>query len=172
MKLAKLGLLLAASCASRSPEPAVCPPVSPVAPADLRAEVDAFNRALIDATSRMDNAATVALWEDDGVSLLPQTKPIVGKRAIAAFLDSVLQGLPGARMKSFEMECAGVEVAGDVATEYCEEHQVVDLGPGKQPFDGRGKMLLVLHRGVLGRFRLRREMWNQGTPAPKPPEGR
>ena len=117
---------------------------------------------MIDATLRMDDEAVLALWEDDGVSLLPKTKPIVGKAALAAFLAKVKTEIPGAKMRSFEMHCSGIEVEGDVATEYCDEHQVVDLGAGKEPFDGTGKMLFVLHRGPGGAFRLRREMWNQG----------
>ena len=44
------------------------------------AEIEVFNRAFDDATRRMDNAAAVALWEADGISLLPSTKPIVGKK--------------------------------------------------------------------------------------------
>jgi ketosteroid isomerase-like protein len=123
---------------------------------------------MTDATRQMDNAATIALWEDDGVSLLPGTKPIEGKQAIGAFIADVTAKFPGAHMRSFEMTCAGIEIAGDVATEYCDEHQIVDLAPGKPPFDGRGKMLFVLHRGADGKWRLRREMWNQGV-APATP---
>jgi ketosteroid isomerase-like protein len=36
------------------------------------------------------------------------------------------------------------------------------LPNGKPPFDGQGKMLLVLHRGPDGKWRMRREMWNEG----------
>ncbi len=125
--------------------------------------IDAFNKALSDATLHMDNAATLALWEDEGASLLPSTEPIVGKKAIAAFMDKVTQQLPGAHMKSFEMQCSGIELAGDWASEWCDEHQVVELGGGKPPFDGRGRMLLVLHRGADGKWRLRREMWQSTT---------
>ena len=40
-------------------------------PVTARAEIGAFNDSLAAATRRMDNAATLALWADDGVSLLP-----------------------------------------------------------------------------------------------------
>lgn len=126
------------------------------------AGIEEFNRALIQATTRMDNAAALALWEDDGITLLPQTKPIIGKNAIAKFLDDVASQLLGARMEKFEMKCFDIERAGDFATEWCEEHQQVMLADGKPPFDGRGKMLLVLHRGTDGKWRMRREMWNEG----------
>lgn len=150
MKARATLLLLTASCAS----------------APTRAGIDAFNRAVIDATFRMDDAATLALWEDDGVSLVPATRPIVGKKAIAAFLDEMSAELAGAHMRSFEMECAGIEISRDMATEYCDEHQIVDLGAGKAPFDGRGKILYVLHRGKDGKWRAQREMWNDGEASP------
>jgi len=56
-------------------------------------DIDAFNKAFAKATRTMDNAATLALWDDDGVSLLPSTKPIIGKPAIAKFLTDVMASL-------------------------------------------------------------------------------
>ncbi len=141
--------------------------------ADAQTEIDAFNRALIDATRKMDNAASMALWEDDGMSLLPSTPPLVGKAAIAAFLEKVMSQLTGARMESFTCDCATVFASGDWASERCVEHQVVQFPGGKPPFDGRGNILYVLHRGTDGRFRVRAEMWNPAAaetlsePAPK-----
>ncbi len=136
---------------------------APTAPAhDARAEIEAFNRAIADQTRRMDTAATVSMWEDDGVSLLPETEPLVGKSAIAAFLQKATAGLQGAKMETFEMECSGIEVSGDWASEWCQEHQVVALPGGKPPFVGWGKILYVLHRGGDGAWRIRREMWNMG----------
>lgn len=131
--------------------------------ANARAGIDVFNRALDQATRNMDNAASVALWEDDGVSLLPSTKPIVGKKALAQFYDGVMSSMPAARMLKFESRCFDVNVSGDLATEWCTEHQIVDIGAGKPLFDGRGKMLLVLHRSQDGVWRLRQEMWNQAA---------
>jgi ketosteroid isomerase-like protein len=127
---------------------------------DAKAGVDAFNAVMIKATRSMDNAALLALWEEDGTALLPSTPPIVGKAALTKFYTDVMAGLGDARMKSFEMQCSGLEISGNLATEYCTEHQVVDLGAGKPPFDGKGTMLFVLHRGRDGVWRLKREMWN------------
>ena len=45
---------------------------------DGRDGVEAFNRAFDAATRQMDTAATLALWQDDGVSLLPST-PQIGR---------------------------------------------------------------------------------------------
>ena len=128
--------------------------------ADGNAEIARFNHALEQATRTMSNAAALALWEDDGVSLLPKEAPLVGKKAIAKFLDDVTAKMPGAKMRSFEFECYDVRVDGRTASEWCTEHQVVELAAGQPPFDGRGKMLLVLHKGDDGRWRLQKEMWN------------
>ena len=38
----------------------------------------------------------------------------------------------------------------------------MQLPAGKPPFDGWGKMLLVLHKGADGKWRVKQEMWNQG----------
>lgn len=123
--------------------------------------IAALNLKLETATRNMDNAASLVLWADDGISLLPSTKPIIGKPAIAAFFKSVTDSIAGAKMKSFEMECHDIDVSGDLATEWCTEHQVVELPGGKPPFDGRGKMLFVLRKGRDGNWLIEREMWNQ-----------
>ncbi len=133
------------------------------APAE-RGEIGAFNQALDQATRAMSNSATLALWEEDGISLLPSSKPIVGKIAIGKFFDDVMAQLQGAKMQKFELQCFDISVSGSWASEWCTEHQIVDLGAGKPPFDGWGKMLLVLHRGADGKWRMNREMWNQALP--------
>jgi ketosteroid isomerase-like protein len=132
--------------------------------ANEKAGVERFNQELREATLHMDNAATLSLWEESGVSLLPATAPIAGKRALTAFLQRVTSSMSGAKMRSFTLECFDLHVSGDWASEWCTEHQVVDLADGKQ-FDGRGNMLLVLHRGPDGAWRIRNEMWNEATNA-------
>jgi ketosteroid isomerase-like protein len=132
--------------------------------ADPKAGVEAFNHAMEAATRHMSNPEALALWEDDGVSLLPSTPPIAGKKAIGQFLDQVTAQLKGAHMQSFEMQCHDITVSGDWASEWCTEHQVVRFADPKQPpFDGRGTMLFVLHRGAGGQWRLKTEMWNQAA---------
>jgi ketosteroid isomerase-like protein len=127
------------------------------APADDA--IAAFNESLARATRQMDNAATLRLWAEDGISLLPQTPPIQGKAALAHFLDEVAQQFPGARMTQFEMQCADLVIAGEWASERCDEHQRVELPGGKPPFEGWGRMLLELRRTPDGAWRLVREMW-------------
>ncbi len=144
--------------------PALAVPPEPPGPSALD-KIHRFNDAMHDATLAMDTPAIVALWEDDGVTILPGHARIRGKQAIFAFIDDAVKKIPGAKMRTFELACGGIEIAGDWASEYCEEHQVVDI-PGAKTFDGTGHLLFVLHRGTDGNWRLKREMWNEGGPGP------
>ena len=126
-------------------------------------EIEAFNAKFLEAHQRMENTAIVGMWAEDGVSLLPETPPIAGRKAIAKFIDDVVKQMPGYHMRTEELNFQGIEVSGDWASEWATEHQIVDPPPGKPVFEGYGKMLLVLHRESDGNWRLKREMWNQGV---------
>jgi len=127
-----------------------------------RAEIDAFNKKYIAAHLRMDNAAVLSMWAEDGISLLPATDPMMGKEAIGKFMDEVVGRMPGYHMQKMDVDFQGIEVSGDWASEWAEEHQVVQPPPGKRLIDSYGKLLLVLHREADGNWRITREMWNQG----------
>jgi len=127
-----------------------------------RQEIDAFNRKYIEAHLKMDNAAIMSTWAVDGVALLPATKPIEGKTAIATFLAQVTSQLTGYHMENVEMDFQGIEVHGDWASEWTNEHQRIQPPDGKAAIDSYGKILLVLHREADGIWRVKCEMWNQG----------
>src|SRR6266478_7298062 len=130
--------------------------------ATSRAEIDAFNKKYIAAHLRMDNAVVLSMWAEDGISLLPATDPMIGKEAIGKFMDEVVGRMPGYHMQKMDVDFQGIEVSGDWASEWAEEHQVVQPPPGRRVIDSYGKLLLVLHRESDGNWRITREMWNQG----------
>jgi len=130
--------------------------------ASSRSEIEAFNKKYIAAHLRMDNAAVMSMWAQDGISLLPATDPMIGKEAIGKFMDDVVGKMPGYHMQKIDVNFQGIEVSGDWASEWAEEHQVVQPPPGRQVIDSYGKLLLVLHREADGNWRITREMWNQG----------
>jgi ketosteroid isomerase-like protein len=125
--------------------------------------IAAFNSAFTDAIRAMNNDAVLALWEDDGIAILPGSPPVRGKAAMRAMLQGISSAHPKAKMESFTNQCFDIEGRGSWASERCVEHQVV-TEPGKPTFDSWGNMLLVLHRQPSGEWRLSREMWNQGAP--------
>jgi uncharacterized protein (TIGR02246 family) len=125
------------------------------------AGVAAFNTALEQATRTMNTPATLALWADDGVSLMPQVAPIKGKPAIERFIDGVMKDIGGATMQSFAMRCFDILGTPPIATEWCVEHQVVLMADGKT-FDSWGRLALVLRKDADGKWRLKQETWLPG----------
>src|SRR5882724_11298977 len=127
-----------------------------------RAEIDAFNRKYIAAHLRMNNTAVMSMWAEDGISLLPATDPMIGKETIRTFMNEVMGRMPGYHMQKMEVDFQGIEASGNWASEWANEHQVVQPPPGRPVVDSYGKLLLVLHREADGNWRITREMWNQG----------
>jgi uncharacterized protein (TIGR02246 family) len=141
----------------------------PVFAASPRDEIASFNQKFRDATLQMDNAATMALWAEDGVTLLPGLAPIEGKKTIARWLDGVVAGLAGYRVTTQENDFHDIQISGDWASEWGATHQIVQPPDRKPVIETWGKILLVLHRDADGAWKIREEMWNAGV---KPEPGR
>jgi uncharacterized protein (TIGR02246 family) len=134
-------------------------------PASPKAEIEEFNRKYIDAHLRMDTPAIFAFWAEDGVSLLPDMAPLVGKPAIVKFVTDVIAKMPGYKVTQQTIDFQDIQISGDWASEWGMERQVVQAPDGKAPIDSRGKIMLILHREPDGRWLVKQEMWNS---APKP----
>lgn len=130
---------------------------------DARKEIEAFNQKFLDVTLRMDNAGTMDLWSDEGVTLLPGMAPIEGKKPIAKWLDEVTSRMAGYRVTKQVNDFHDIQVRGDWACEWGTTYQVVQPPEGKPPIEIHGKILLVLRREKDGAWRIREEMWNAGA---------
>jgi uncharacterized protein (TIGR02246 family) len=128
-----------------------------------REEIDAFNKRYVELHLKMDTAGIYGTWAEDGVSLMPGEAPLIGKKAIVAWVENILSQMKGYKVVKEEIDFHAIQISGDWASEWATEHQVVQPPDGK-PLDSRGKMALVLHRGVSGEWKVKQEMWNQ---APK-----
>lgn len=139
---------------------AMAPPLDSAQDSSAKKEIEAFNKKFIAAHRNMDHALILAFWEDDGVSLLPDTPPLVGKLAIAKFVEDVIASMPGYHVTKQEIDFRDIRIAGDWAFEWGLEHQVSEGPPGKPTFDGHGKILLILHKNAEGEWKIHQEMWN------------
>jgi len=129
-----------------------------------REEIDAFNKRYVEMHLKMDSAGIFATWAEDGVSLMPGEAPLIGKKAIVAWVENILSQMPGYKVVNEEIDFHDIQISGDWASEWGNEHQVVQPPDGKPVIDSRGKMALVLHREAKGEWKVKQEMWNQ---APK-----
>ena len=132
--------------------------------ASSREEIDAFNKRYVELHLKMDTAGIFATWAEDGVSLMPGEAPLIGKKAIVAWVEDILSQMPGHKVVEEEIDFHDIQISGDWASEWATEHQVVQPPDGKPVIDSRGKMALVLHREASGEWKVKQEMWNQ---APK-----
>ncbi len=140
------------------------PRQTPAPPADPKAQILAFNEKFINAHLRMDNPAIIAMWADDGVSLLPSMAPMVGRAAIGKFINDITAQMPGYKIVRERIEFHDIQVSGDWASEWGLETQ--GLQPPNQPtMEGYGKLLFVLHKDSTGDWKIQQEMWNAN---PKP----
>jgi uncharacterized protein (TIGR02246 family) len=127
-------------------------------------EIEAFNKRYVEMHQRMDTAGIFATWAEDGVSLMPGEAPLIGKKAIVAWVENILAQMPGYKVVKEDIDFHDIQISGDWASEWGNEHQVVQPPDGKLVIDSRGKMALVLHREASGEWKVKQEMWNQ---APK-----
>jgi uncharacterized protein (TIGR02246 family) len=139
---------------------AVLPCQTRVQADSARKEIEAWNQKYIAAHLRIDNAAILAMWQEDGVSLLQGMDPIQGKEAIGKFFDQAVAQIAGYHMKTMEIDFREIQVLGDWAYEWGIEHQVLEAPPGKEAFDGRGNILLILHKNSNGEWEIKQEMWS------------
>ena len=139
-------------------------PQTSAPPADPKSEILAFNEKFINAHLRMDNPAIIAMWTEDGVSLLPGMAPMVGRAAIGKFINDITAQMPGYKIVREKIDFHDIQVSGDWASEWGLETQ--GLQPPNQPaMEGYGKILFVLHKDATGQWQFQLEMWN-GSPKP------
>ncbi len=136
--------------------------------ADQRARqsLDAFNREFVGACQRMDHPAAAAFWADDGVDLLPGLEPMIGKAKIAQWLNGLTPQLRGAKMVYCTVDWRDIKIQGDWAYEWGINRQKIEFPPPQKPFEGDGKILLILKRQADGSWRLELESWNS-NPQPE-----
>lgn len=130
---------------------------------DARKSLAAFNQEFVAACVRMDHKADAEFWAEDGVDLLPGMEPMVGKPKISAWLDSLTPQLAGAKMDYCTVDWKDIQIHEDLAYEWGINRQKIEFPPPKKPFEGNGKILLILKRQADGSWKVALEAWN-GSP--------
>ncbi|HSC31967.1 MAG TPA: hypothetical protein VLD17_09590 [Gemmatimonadaceae bacterium] len=133
--------------------------------AAARRAVDELNAKEVKACQAMDHLASAALWADDGVDLIQGLQPMVGKPAIAAWLNGLTPGLEGAKMAYCTIDWKQITIQGDWAYEWGINRQRIEFPSPRQPFESEGKITLVLKRQTSGDWKIELESWNS---SPKP----
>jgi uncharacterized protein (TIGR02246 family) len=150
-------LLLALACAKPAP-PAL-------SAEEVRAAIEAQNRAFGEAVHASDTAAIGALYTADGAVLPPNGAKATGRAAVTDFWAGALAaGIAGAVLTTEEISYAG----GDTATEIGSA--VLSARDGSVVDEGK---YIVLWKQEGDAWRLHRDIWNSNrapaTAAPSAP---
>jgi uncharacterized protein (TIGR02246 family) len=142
-----------------------CTEAAPPGPSadEVRAAIEAQNRAFGEAVHAGDAAAIGALYSADGAVFPPNAAKVTGRAAVAEFWASALtSGIASAVLTTEEVAYTG----GDTATEI---GSVVLSGKDGSVID-EGKYV-VLWKQEDDAWRLHRDIWNSNrAPAPPSPE--
>jgi uncharacterized protein (TIGR02246 family) len=123
---------------------------------DVRVAIEAADLAFAGAFGRGDSAGIAECYTADGQLLPTQSDPVVGKEAIQAFW----QGVMDMGLKEVHLETVEVEDHGDTAIEVgrytlrAEGGQLADSGK-----------YVVIWKNQEGLWKLHRDIWNTSQPA-------
>lgn len=136
---------------------------------DARKALDAFNQGFIAACQKMDQPATAAMWADDGADLIQGMQPMIGKVKISEWLNGVTTQLAGAKMISCTVDWQDIQIHGDLAYEWGLNRQKIEFPAPRKPFEGAGKILLIVKRQPGGEWKIAVETWNSLPPPEQKP---
>ncbi len=125
---------------------------APARSEDVRAAVDAGNRAFTAAFLRGDAAAAAALYTEDAQVIAPGAPVAKGRQAIAAFW----QGSIDSGIRDVALRTDEVESAGDLACETGTVRLVAKDGAASE------ERYVVVWKKVGGQWMLHRDIWNAG----------
>ena len=120
---------------------------------DMRIGIAATNQAFVSAFSAGDSAGIAALYTEAGQLLPPNSEPVVGHHAIAAFW----QGAMDMGIGSATLETVEVEGFGDTAVEIGRYSLAAADG---SPMD-HGKFMVIWKNE--GGWKLHHDIWNSSV---------
>lgn len=141
-------------------------PKASAADRTARQSLETFNQTLVTACGKMDQQTTASLWADDGVDLIQGLQPMIGKKAIADWLEGLPAQLQGAKMLYCKVDWRDIKIEGDIAYEWAITRQKIEFPAPHDPVESEGKMLLILKRQPNGAWKQEVESWNS-NPEPE-----
>ncbi len=136
-----------------------CAEAKPAAPSadDVRAAIEASNRAFGEAVRAADTGAIAALYTEEGAVLPPNGAKATGRAAVTEFWGAALaSGIAGAVLTTEEVDYAGGDTAAEVGS------AVLTAKDGSVADEGK---YVVLWKQEAGAWRMHRDIWNSNRAA-------
>lgn len=164
-----LTIALFSSALAAQKTPAKRPTTRPPARADAqRQATEAEDREAIEQLHQDDIAGSLAFdidkltgtWDDEIVSMPPNSKPIVGKEANHAFLESQRKAMANVEILGYEETWDEVRVMGDYAYEYGSIRSRIRPANAKDETPLEYNAMRVLKKQPSGAWKIYRTIWN------------
>ena len=126
---------------------------------DIRAKIDAANKAFLDAFNRGDIAAAMGVYTEDATILPPNADMMKGKAAITAFWQGARDmGVKEAKLETVELTPMGDETACEIGKYVLKIHP-----EGGAAFTDHGKYMMIW-KLVDGSWKWDSDAWNSSLP--------
>lgn len=135
----------------------------PAAPADVRAQIDAANKAHIDAYNAGDVAKFAEIYAPNAVLMPPNQPAVVGREAIAQWW----QGGAKAGVKNIQITTTELGVHDDMAHETGTYDVSIQATPGGPLVHDHGKFIVIWLRDASGAWHWFRDIYNSDLPPAK-----
>ena len=148
-------------------------PKGPSAAEQQRQTTEAEDRQAIEELHQDDIAGSLAFdvdklagtWDDEIVSMPPNSKPIVGKAANHEFLESERKAMTNVEILGYEETWDEVRVMGDYAYEYGSIHSRIRQANAKDETPLHYNVMRVLKKQPSGAWKIYRTIWNDRNSA-------
>jgi uncharacterized protein (TIGR02246 family) len=128
----------------------------------VRKEIERANQEFGEGVRKADAAAVGSLYTEDALLMPPNFEMIRGREGTRKFWDGAIKmGVKDAILKTVELNEKGdtVEEVGNYTLKIHPE--------GQNPFEDKGKYVVLWKQDTDGKWRLHRDIWNSSLPAKK-----
>lgn len=157
--------------APRAKAPSVAEQQRQATEAEDREAIEQLHQDDIAGSLAFDIDKLASTWDDEIISMPPNSKPIVGMAANHAFLESQRKAMANVEILAYEENWDEVRVMGDYAYEYGTIKSRIRQANAKDETPLEYNVMRVLKKQPSGAWKIYRTIWNDRNPpaAEKPP---
>lgn len=154
--------------ASRAKAPSAAEQHRQASAAEDRQGIEDLHQADIAASLAFDIDKLTALWDDEIVSMPPNSKPIVGIEANHAYLAAQQKAMANVDILGYEETWDEVRILGEYAYEYGTIRSRIRQVNAKEETPLEFNVMRVLKKEPTGIWKVYRTIWNDRMEVKKP----
>lgn len=128
------------------------------------AGIEDLHRRDIEASRTRDFETLLSLWTEDGVLLMPEMEPVVGKAALESYMDKQAAVSQTYRIREYEHFWQELKIFGDWACEWGYFSGEAEMVDSEEIFCQKGKLLRILKRQEDGSWKCARAIGHYDDP--------